>query len=582
LDNIYLYGDLPLHKAIKENNIEVARELINKGINLDSQDLNGSTALYYAIKESNIEVSRELINKGADLNIVYKENSYFHPEHTALTLATQDGQTKIVEALIRKGIDINKKVNGIDRNNHLPDKKSALLIAIENNQNQIANRLIESGATNYPNGKCETPLSLAFKAGELDIAEIILAKGIPLDGLNRSSIFASTYTYPEKNMDLLCSYGIDVRHFLDNSKNDYNNDSFKEYYKHASKAYNRFKKEFKKSNTPLQAAFFKAIENNDYEVVQGLLSRVKELANCNTKEGNTSLGFAIESGNDKIVTLLLRYGADVNQKDIRGETALHKAARKGNTDVVNIIIDKGANINAKNDNGFTPIEVGKHDKIRDLLVEKGVDRNILLHSAAIHNQTNDLKNLIKQGLDVNAKDKNGKTPLELAISYESRKLLISYGATITSTALKNVQNPSEKKELKELEKEYKAAVKQADKELHQEVKDEALRIVKIMGRIDEASKEKLKNSTTLNPELMPKLNDIAKELKQAEAKLKEIRNSETSSRDIDNKIIASQKDKILNKVNKDIDRLLKDKEQEKYLQKKITFTAHKKLRGSER
>ena len=48
-------------------------------------------------------------------------------------------------------------------------------------------------------------------------------------------------------------------------------------------------------------------------------------------------------------------GADVNASNQAGDTALHAAATKGLNSVVQLLADKGVNLNAKNKRGLTPL-----------------------------------------------------------------------------------------------------------------------------------------------------------------------------------------------------------------------------------
>ncbi|KIE05160.1 hypothetical protein NF27_ER00030 [Candidatus Jidaibacter acanthamoeba] len=53
----------PLHKAVHQNDIEKAGELVNSLINLDQIDINGDSALILAIKSNNVEIAKIIIEK---------------------------------------------------------------------------------------------------------------------------------------------------------------------------------------------------------------------------------------------------------------------------------------------------------------------------------------------------------------------------------------------------------------------------------------------------------------------------------------------------------------------------------------
>lgn len=88
-------GSFPaLFVAIKEGNNEIAKYLINKGANIDLQHKSGESALMLAITKKNNEIAKYLINKGANLNFRDRDN------YTALKLAIFDENYEIIKYLI--------------------------------------------------------------------------------------------------------------------------------------------------------------------------------------------------------------------------------------------------------------------------------------------------------------------------------------------------------------------------------------------------------------------------------------------------------------------------------------------------
>jgi ankyrin repeat protein len=87
-----------------------------------------------------------------------------------------------------------------------------------------------------------------------------------------------------------------------------------------------------------------------------------------TKEGNTALLFAAGVGyRDKntrgteaeaveAVQVCLDRGMDINQKNSREETALHGAAGRGADAIVQFLVEHGAKLDAKSKQGFTPLD----------------------------------------------------------------------------------------------------------------------------------------------------------------------------------------------------------------------------------
>lgn len=59
------------------------------------------------------------------------------------------------------------------------------------------------------------------------------------------------------------------------------------------------------------------------------------------------------------VKVLLDLGADMNAANAAGETALHGTAYRGNDIVAQFLVDKGAAVNPKNKNERTPLDVAE-------------------------------------------------------------------------------------------------------------------------------------------------------------------------------------------------------------------------------
>ncbi|MSO19688.1 MAG: ankyrin repeat domain-containing protein [Acidobacteria bacterium] len=55
--------------------------------------------------------------------------------------------------------------------------------------------------------------------------------------------------------------------------------------------------------------------------------------------------------------LALRLGVDINGADKDGQTALHEAASVGSLELIRYLVGKGANLGAKNKKGRTPLEM---------------------------------------------------------------------------------------------------------------------------------------------------------------------------------------------------------------------------------
>ena len=133
----------------------------------------------------------------------------------------------------------------------------------------------------------------------------------------------------------------------------------------------------------------------------------------------------------EMVNALLTAGAKVDVHDKRtGRTALMSSAGCGYTTIGRVLYNAGADINAVNKWGGTALSIsaglGHVDYVEFLLgtkninINKGaplisaVDGNYQFYAATEEDRLEIVRLLLKAGVDVTQKDKNGKTALELA------------------------------------------------------------------------------------------------------------------------------------------------------------------------
>ena len=92
----------------------------------------------------------------------------------------------------------------------------------------------------------------------------------------------------------------------------------------------------------------------------------------------TTLHAASLGGHEKIVTMLLNKGADVNAQGGLYGSALQAASVEGHDQVVSMLLDKGADVNAQGGeygNALQAASVEGHDQVMQMLLDKGADIN---------------------------------------------------------------------------------------------------------------------------------------------------------------------------------------------------------------
>jgi uncharacterized protein len=152
---------------------------------------------------------------------------------------------------------------------------------------------------------------------------------------------------------------------------------------------------------------------------------------------------AVRAGDIDKATQLLDQGADLAEPDQAGEPALLIAALGGHADVVTLLLDRGADIGARNKGGLTALHAaayGGNVDVVQLLIERGATVNEThnlyhmspLHAAAEEGNKEVVELLLTNGADIEAKERNGYTPLTQAgwrQYWDTAGLLMKAGAT---------------------------------------------------------------------------------------------------------------------------------------------------------
>lgn len=88
--------------------------------------------------------------------------------------------------------------------------------------------------------------------------------------------------------------------------------------------------------------------------------------------------YAAEDSEPKLIALLLKHGAGLNDQDNKGNTALMLAAEQNNVEVVKLLLKKGADKEIKNHQGQTALQLNPalFDKIKD-----EINRTLILLNA---------------------------------------------------------------------------------------------------------------------------------------------------------------------------------------------------------
>lgn len=149
--------------------------------------------------------------------------------------------------------------------------------------------------------------------------------------------------------------------------------------------------------TPLLVASL----NGNLDVVKFLIRELKVNKNASTFENANAIFLASYGGHLEVIKYLLRININSNVPDINGLTPFLIACYKGHLEIVNYFVSLDKNVlRQKSLRGANPLimaSLGGHEEV--------------------------IRYLVKQGLDVNYKDKYGFTPLILASASSDASVL---------------------------------------------------------------------------------------------------------------------------------------------------------------
>lgn len=159
-------------------------------------------------------------------------------------------------------------------------------------------------------------------------------------------------------------------------------------------------------------------------LVKDLITQRPHMLDAPDNQGWTPLFWATFSGQMESAMILLIQGANLRLKTTDDQTLLHLAAAGGLTILVKDLIAQKFDLNHKDQNGFTPLFYAVRNNHIDLvtylfeagasLTEIDKEENTLLHHATAAQDKDIITYLIEQELDIDQKNSQGESPLDLA------------------------------------------------------------------------------------------------------------------------------------------------------------------------
>ena len=206
-----------LARAIKYGVTDQVEYLLSKSKNIDALDSNGDTALALAIKENNVNLVKMIINKGANINIISFINNY-SDEYSPLMIASKNGNKEIVNLLIKNGANVNL-LNSSSMSALMTTTYDRHLITPE--QIEVMKILIDAGANpNLSIIENETTLDRVW--GNDIASKLLINNGADVNGIEIFSGFTKLMGAAYAGDDIMVKYLLN--HGADHTFRDYEED----------------------------------------------------------------------------------------------------------------------------------------------------------------------------------------------------------------------------------------------------------------------------------------------------------------------------------------------------------------------
>ena len=455
----------PLADAAERGDAAAVREVLKARPDLDEPGHDGTPALHWAVFRQDVDIARRLLRAGAKPDLANRYGT--RPLH----LAISNGDRVLAQALLKAGAD-PASVDG--------SGDSCLVQAIKTGKLPMVRLLLEAGAPPDAADKLygQTPLMVAARLGNVEIARLLLARKVDVDAQARKGAVPA-FRLPGSNAG---SKGAGIvrggwpergeRDSIPGAKTPLllaAREGHLDMVKLLVGAGAALEKADADGVTPLLIATL----NGRFEVARFLLDKG---ANAKVADwyGQTPLFAAVDyrnldvpgptrdNGVDRqaaleLVKAILERRPDVNARtkeslpqrrwitrlgslswvDFTGQTAFLRAALAGDVTVMRLLLEQGADANIATFGGTTPLMAAAginwtvsqtFDEGPEALLEavklahaQGNDVNAqnamglrAIHGAANRGADDVIRFLVEKGAETGTPDKEGRTPLAWA------------------------------------------------------------------------------------------------------------------------------------------------------------------------
>ncbi|CAC5415484.1 unnamed protein product [Mytilus coruscus] len=307
--------------------------LLKMSCNVNSIDNYGRSALYVASEQGHFEIVQILIaNKPVEADIALCDNNKTTPLH----MACEEGHKNIAEYLIENGADIS----ACDM-----DGCSSLHMACASGKKEIVELLLKKKKDEMfkSDNLGQSPIIIASLQGETEVVESLLLFD------NKQYLQKQVHETDKKGFTPFLAACVNAH--VETARFLIANGSY-----------------ILHSDNDGRTALFIACEKGHTKIVEILMIKGnKNIIDKSDWHKKTPLYIACAEKRTKIVETLIKYGAEINNRDEDKKTPLYVACERGNYDIVKLLLDNKADINT----------CDRHKKLPLHVACKGGDTNLV-------------------------------------------------------------------------------------------------------------------------------------------------------------------------------------------------------------